>query len=165
MKYLLPLLLLALPQLAVADSKEDWQRMKTIKPRGYVCRPAEGEIKIDGKLDEADWKRAAKTDDFADIEGDRKPKPRFRTYAKMLWDEQYFYIAAVMEEPHVWGTLTKHDSVIFRDNDFEVFIDPDGDNHAYYEFEMNALNTGWDLFLLNRIRIAARPITRGRFPV
>jgi hypothetical protein len=37
--------------------------------------------------------------------------------------------------------------VIFQDPDFEVFVDPDGDTHAYYEFELNALNTGWDLFL------------------
>ena len=59
----------------------------------------------------------------------------------MLWDDKYFYIAAELEEPHVWATLTKHDSVIFHDNDFEVFIDPDGDNHEYYEFEINALNT------------------------
>ena len=65
----------------------------------------------------------------------------------MLWDDEHFYIAAQMEEPHVWGTLTKHDSVIFHDNDFEVFIDPDGDNHEYYELEINALNTTWDLFL------------------
>jgi hypothetical protein len=65
----------------------------------------------------------------------------------MLWDDQYFYVAAYMEEPHVWGTLTKHDSVIFQDNDFEIFIDPDGDNHEYYEIEINALNTEWDLFL------------------
>jgi hypothetical protein len=43
--------------------------------------------------------------------------------------------------------LTDHDAVIFQDNDFEVFIDPNGDNHQYYEFEMNALDTGWDLFL------------------
>ncbi|HEV3204445.1 MAG TPA: carbohydrate-binding family 9-like protein, partial [Gemmataceae bacterium] len=65
----------------------------------------------------------------------------------MLWDDQYLYIGAEMEEPHVWGTLTQHDSVIFQDNDFEVFIDPNGSNHAYYEFEINALNTGWDLLL------------------
>ncbi len=65
----------------------------------------------------------------------------------MLWDDQYFYIAAELKEPHVWGTLTEHDSVIFHDNDFEVFVDPDGDNHQYYEFEINALNTGWDLYL------------------
>jgi hypothetical protein len=65
----------------------------------------------------------------------------------MLWDQRYFYIAAEMEEPHVWATLTAHDSVIFHDNDFEVFIDPNGDNHEYYEFEINALGTGWDLLL------------------
>jgi hypothetical protein len=37
--------------------------------------------------------------------------------------------------------------VIFHDNDFEVFIDPNGDNHEYYEIEINALNTEWDLLL------------------
>ena len=47
----------------------------------------------------------------------------------------------------VWATLTEHDSVIFRDNDFEVFLNPSGDGRNYFEFEINALNTGWDLFL------------------
>jgi hypothetical protein len=65
----------------------------------------------------------------------------------MLWDDNCLYVAALLEEPHVWGTLTKHDSVIFHDNDFEIFIDPDGDNHEYYEIEINTLNTEWDLFL------------------
>ena len=68
-----------------------------------------------------------------DIEGDLKPQPRFRTQVKMLWDDEHFYIAAEMEEPHVWGTLTEHDSVIFRDNDFEVFIDPNGDTLEYID--------------------------------
>ncbi len=116
-------------------------------PKGYVCGRASSPIVIDGKLDDKDWADASWTDEFVDIEGDKKPKPRFKTRAKMLWDDNYFYIAAQMDEPHVWGTLTKHDSVIFHDPDFEVFIDPDGDNHQYYEFEMNALNTGWDLRL------------------
>jgi hypothetical protein len=65
----------------------------------------------------------------------------------MLWDDRALYIGAVLEEPHVRATLTKRDTVIFYDNDFEVFIDPNGDNHEYYELEMNALNTAWDLFL------------------
>ena len=65
----------------------------------------------------------------------------------MLWDDSYFYVAATLKEPHVWGTLKEHDSVIFQDNDFEIFIDPDGDNHEYYEIEINALNTEWDLLL------------------
>ena len=132
---------------ALAGSADDWAKMRTIVPRGYVCRPAGKPPRIDGRLDDPAWKNAAWTERFVDIEGSRKPKPRFHTRAKMLWDKTHFYIAADMIEPHVWGTLTKHDSVIFHDNDFEVFIDPDGDTHEYYEFEMNALNTGWDLFL------------------
>ncbi len=104
-------------------------------------------IVIDGKLDDPSWNDAPWTDDFVDILGEAAPRPRFRTRAKMLWDDTYFYVAAELVEPHVWGTLTKHDSVIFHDNDFEVFIDPDGDNHEYYEIEINALNTEWDLLL------------------
>ena len=138
---------LLMSSVAQADSAADWARMGKIKPRKYVCCRALQAINVDGKLDDNVWQSAPWTDDFVDIEGDVKPAPRFRTRAKMLWDDQYFYIAALLEEPDVWGTLTKHDSVIFHDNDFEVFIDPNGDNHEYYEFEMNALNTGWDLFL------------------
>jgi hypothetical protein len=116
-------------------------------PKGYVSYRAVSPVVIDGRLDDAAWKNAPWTDDFVDIEGPVKPLPRFRTRVKMLWDDQFFYVAAELDEPHVWGTLKKHDAVIFQDNDFEVFIDPDGDNHGYYEFEINALNTGWDLFL------------------
>jgi hypothetical protein len=118
-----------------------------VPPKGYVCYRATSPLTIDGRLDDAAWQAVPWSNDFVDIEGDKKPRPRFRTRVKMLWDDEYFYVGAELEEPHVWATLTRHDSIIFHDNDFEVFIDPDGDNHNYYEFEINALNTGWDLFL------------------
>jgi hypothetical protein len=124
-------------------------------PKGYVCYRTSQPIAIDGQLDDAAWRRAPWTDDFVDIEGDRKPAPRFRTRAKMAWDRDFIYVGAELDEPHVWGTLTKHDSVIFNDNDFEVFIDPNGDHHEYYELEINALNTEWDLFLLKPYRDGA----------
>ncbi len=124
---LLSALLAAPNSPAHAGSVEDWDKMRSIVPRGYVCMPATDPPRIDGRLDDPAWKHAAWTDRFVDIQGKQKPKPRFQTRAKMLWDKNYFYIAADMIEPHVWGTLTKHDSVIFHDNDFEVFIDPDGD--------------------------------------
>lgn len=133
--------------LNAASYLEDWARMRPIVPRNYICAFATVPPKVDGQIDDAAWKTAPWTEDFVDIEGSAKPKPRFRTRAKMLWDERYFYVAAELEEPHVWGTLTNHDAVIFHDPDFEVFIDPDGDSHDYYEFEINALNTGWDLRL------------------
>ena len=116
-------------------------------PKEYTCYRTKQKITIDGKMNESSWRSASATDAFVDIEGDIKPQPRFTTRVKMLWDDRYFYIAAEMEEPHVWGTLTRRDSVIFHDNDFEVFIDPNGDRNEYYELEINALNTVWDLFL------------------
>lgn len=97
------------------------------EPKRYDCPRAASPIRIDGKLDDAAWQSAPWTDFFVDIEGDAKPAPRFRTRAKMLWDVENFYIAAELEEPHVWATLTRHDSVIFRDNDFEVFLNPTGE--------------------------------------
>ncbi|MCP4684576.1 MAG: carbohydrate-binding family 9-like protein, partial [bacterium] len=38
---------------------------------------------------------------------------------------------------------------------FEVFIDPDGDSHEYYELEINALGTEWDLLLVRPYRDGA----------
>jgi Carbohydrate family 9 binding domain-like len=116
-------------------------------PRGYVCYRAKTQIVIDGKLDDAPWGDAPWSEPFRDIEGPPKPDPPLRTRMKMLWDDRGLYIAAELEEPHVWATLKEHDSVIFHDNDFEVFLDPDADSHLYGELELNALNTTWDLLL------------------
>jgi hypothetical protein len=129
-----------------------------------VCSRARGPIEVDGRLDDAAWQAAPWTDAFVDIEGDVRPRPRFRTRAKMLWDDTYFYVAAWLDEPHVWGTLTRHDSVIFRDNDFEVFIDPDGDHHEYYEIEINALNTEWDLLLKKPYRDGGPALDQWEIP-
>ncbi|MDZ7292220.1 MAG: carbohydrate-binding family 9-like protein [candidate division KSB1 bacterium] len=127
-------------------------------PKHYICYRTPGPIQVDGKLNELAWEKAEWTSDFVDIEGPLKPMPRFRTRAKMLWDDAFLYIAAEMEEPHVWATLREHDAVIFHDNDFEVFIDPDGDTHRYYEFEMNAFGTWWDLFLDRPYRNSGNPV-------
>jgi hypothetical protein len=121
-------------------------------PRGYVCYRAAHPIEIDGRLDKPVWADVPWTEEFVDIEGDAKPNPPLRTRVKMLWDDKYLYVGAELEEPHVWATLTRHDSIIFQDPDFEVFIDPDGDNHNYYEIEINALNTEWDLRLVKPYR-------------
>ena len=133
-------------------------------PRGYVCYRTAAPLNIDGKLDESAWLQAPWTDNFVDIEGSKKPTPRFRTRAKMLWDDQYFYIGAELEEPHVWATLTEHDAVIFHDNDFEVFINPNGDNHHYAEFEINALNTGWDLLLTRPYKDGGKALNSWEIP-
>jgi hypothetical protein len=144
---------------AAADlARRQGEAERWMPPKSYVAYRAAGPVKIDGQLDEPDWRAVPWTDDFVDIEGERRLPPRFRTRAKMLWDDSYFYIAAELEEPHVQGTLTRHDSYIFHDdNDFEVFLNPDGSNHNYAELEMNALNTTWDLRLNKPYRDRGKP--------
>lgn len=120
--------------------------------RRYRCSRAVGEIAVDGRLDEASWKQAPWTNDFVDIEGAAKPHPRLRTRARMLWDDRNLYIGAELEEPHVSWTLTQHDDIVYNDNDFEIFIDPEGDTSCYFEFEINAANTVFDLVLTKSYR-------------
>ncbi|MEJ8307188.1 carbohydrate-binding family 9-like protein [Saccharibacillus sacchari] len=127
-------------------------------PLSYRCKRAPGNLEPDGKLDKEFWADAPWTEDFVDIEGDLKPKPWKRTRVKMLWDDEYFYFGAELEEDEIWATLTERESVIFYDNDFEIFIDPDGDTHQYYEFEINALNTVWDLMLVTPYRDGGPPV-------
>jgi len=114
-------------------------------PRVYVAGAVDAAPVIDGQLDDAAWAGAAWTADFVDIEGAAKPRPKYRTRAKMCWDAEHVYVAAQMEEPHLWGTLTQRDSIIYHDNDFEIFIDPDGDRFEYDEYEINTLGTEMDL--------------------
>lgn len=119
-------------------------------PQSIVVYKTNEPIMVDGLANEASWDKAEVSTDFIDIEGDKTPT--YQTNVRMLWDETYLYFFAELEEPHVWATLKQRDTVIFYNNDFEIFIDPDGDTHNYYEFEMNALNTVWDLFLVKPYR-------------
>lgn len=122
------------------------ERVLTL-PAGYVCYRTDGKIKIDGKLKETAWQKAEPTSSFVDISGEGFAKPVYDTYAKMLWDDDYLYVGAVLEEDNVIAKLTQRDTIIYYDNDFEVFIDPDGDGHHYFEIENNAREVVFDLML------------------
>jgi hypothetical protein len=122
------------------------------EPRTYRCPWRAEANRADADLAKPFWKNVPWTEEFVDIEGAAKPAPRYRTRAKMAWNEQGLWILADLEEPHLWATLTEHDSVIFHDNDFEVFLDPDDDTNLYAELELNALNTTWDLLLIKPYR-------------
>ena len=115
--------------------------------RLYVAPRAQAAPVIDGDLDEEVWGAAPWTESFVDIRGEDWPRPQWTTRARLTWDSCCLYVGAELEEPHLWATLTDRDAIIYRDNDFEVFLDPDGDGLAYYELEINAFGTEFDLFL------------------
>ena len=137
--------------LGLAQSLPDFQE--------YICYRTTEKINLDGKLDECSWAKADYTSLFVDIEGSEKPAPLYNTKVKMLWDQEYFYIAAWLQEPHLWATYTERESIIFHENDFEIFIDRNGDTHNYLEIEINALNTIWDLLLTKPYRDRGKAVT------
>jgi len=127
---------------------------KIILPKHYIVNKINDQINIDGKDDELAWSNAIYTDDFIDIEGDKIP--RQKTNVKMLWDDKFLYVFAKLYENHIWGDITKRDEVIYYNNDFEVFINPNDDVFSYGEIEINALGTEWDLFLNRPYRLKGK---------
>lgn len=133
----------------VSQAQEPFKGLESLfsVPLDYTAAYAVTAPKIDGDINESIWKNVPWTADFIDIEGAKKSAPYFKTRCKMIWDKDYLYIAAEIKDPHIWANVKNHDEVIFQDNDFEIFIDPDNNTHQYFEIEVNAINTVWDLFM------------------
>ena len=107
----------------------------------YIAQRVTAPITVDGKLDEADWQHVQWSPRFTDILTGEKVS--HDTRAAVLWDDDYLYVAYRIEEPFVHAKFTNHNDLIWQDNDVECFIaGPD----AYYEFEINAHNTCYEVF-------------------
>jgi Carbohydrate family 9 binding domain-like len=111
----------------------------------YTCYRTRTPLIVDGHLTESSWGKAPRSPRFVDMETGHPAF--FDTRAAALWDNDNLYIGFWVEEPFVEAHLTERDSLIFMENDVEVFIDG-GD--CYYEFEINALNTIYEVFFIWR---------------
>lgn len=98
---------------------------------------------IDGRLDERAWQLAPRSNRFVDLISGADAI--HDTHAAVLWDDDNLYIGFWVEEPLVTATLTERDSLIYTDNDVEVFI---AGAHCYYEFEINAFGTVYEAFFV-----------------
>jgi len=109
----------------------------------YTAFQVREPIQVDGKLDEAVWKKAPKSPRFVDIlSGQRTVHD---THALVVWDATHLYVAYRIEEPLVHAKFTQHNDPIYYDNDVEFFI---AGRDAYYEFEINAFNTSYEVFFI-----------------
>lgn len=109
----------------------------------YNAQKITSTIQIDGNIKKAIWKNANWSKRFVDmVSGDLG---MYNTQVAILWNDSHLYIAFEAEEPFVKAQLTERDSIIFLENDLEVFIDG-GD--CYYELEVNAANTIYEVFFI-----------------
>jgi hypothetical protein len=83
-------------------------------------------------VDKAAWAHVPWSDPFVDIEGPvRKPREYPRTRIKMMYDDDWLYVGAELMETKIWGTICEKNATLYHENDFEVFLDPDGSRHNY----------------------------------
>jgi hypothetical protein len=109
----------------------------------YSCFRTPSPIEIDGHLDKPVWQQAPRSPRFVDIISG--VPALYDTRAAVLWDSENLYIGFWVEEPYVRADLTERDSIIFAENDVEVFVDG---IDAYYELELNARNTVYEVFFI-----------------
>jgi hypothetical protein len=139
----LALVLLVPPGSAPAEGEKPPPAVKAAE-----CRWAGTKVKIDGVLNEIAWEKAEGLTDFAVYWQNRKPKTA--TKARLLWDRNYLYFAAEMEDADLYADIKERNGMTWLNDVFELFFKPSPDKLAYYEFQVNALNTPLDLFLPSR---------------
>ena len=109
------------------------------------CRWAKVPVKVDGVLSELVWDDAQVLTDFAVFWQNRKPKTNTR--ARLLWDNNYLYFFAEMEDHDLYADVTERNGMTWTNDVFELFFKPAADSLVYYEFQVNAANTHLELFL------------------
>jgi hypothetical protein len=71
---------------------------------------------------------------------------KYRTEAKLLWDDTYVYVAFTCQDEDVWTTYTQHDEPLYNQEVVEMFIDADGDGKTYNELEISPANVTFDAY-------------------
>jgi len=102
-------------------------------------------IVIDGIENEEIWGRISYSAPFVNILTGNEAE--YKTQFKSIIDKENIYFFIKLYEPNIVGYMTTFDTTLYKENCFEIFIDPDDDGQNYLEFEINAKGTIFDLVM------------------
>jgi hypothetical protein len=107
------------------------------RPTLNVQRVA-GDIKIDGKLDDAGWRDAARADNFAEHQPGDQTKPPVETYALMTYDDNNIYVAFMCyDDPTAVRASFGERERVGNDDNVCLCLDTYGDAAWAYTFNVN----------------------------
>ncbi|HVL10936.1 MAG TPA: carbohydrate-binding family 9-like protein, partial [Gemmata sp.] len=116
-------------------------------PSKFECRWADSAIKLDGVADDEAWKHAETINAFhLAWLGDKARMSRTDTKAKLLWDREYLYFFAELEDTDLFADIKDQDGMLWLNDVFELFFRPDPEKPGYYEFQVNAAGAKFDAF-------------------
>ena len=117
-------------------------------PVDFECRWAKTAPVIDGQLDDEVWKSAQLIDTFTlPWLGEKKRPAKTATRARLMWDQEYLYFAADLDDGDLFADITEQDGMTWYNDVFELFFKPDVNKSAYYEFQVNAAGTVMDVLM------------------
>ena len=123
--------------------------LKTSCDQTYYClKTRRDAITVDARLDEPAWQAAPAWTDF------RTPGPAhipaiFPSEARLLWNDQYVYLAYRCATDAIRSTLTERDGEIFNSETAELYLGPNGPDRPYYEIDFNPQNAIYDTHVLD----------------
>ncbi|MGQ9454906.1 MAG: carbohydrate-binding family 9-like protein [Armatimonadota bacterium] len=117
-----------------------------LSPPVYVCPWVDVAPVIDGRLDDVGWTIAQSVELVDAVTGEKCTK---QTSARMCWDADNLYIAFESADSDIWGTMTRRDDLVYREEVVEGFLDPECCLHHYFEFNVSPRNVLFDAFIVN----------------
>jgi hypothetical protein len=107
-----------------------------------IARKVSGPIKLDGKLDEPDWKAAQRTGPFVNTLSNEAGA--FEARAQVLYDNDAFYCAFTVADDYLKTRFTKDDEHLWEEDTVEIMFDPDGDARNYFELQVSPRGVHFD---------------------
>jgi hypothetical protein len=104
----------------------------------YNCRKTDVPLKIDGNVFKPQWDQDEKVYLVETVTGGA---PKQKTWSKLLWDDEYLYVAFHCEDDYINAKYTNYNDPIYDEEVVEIFIDDDSDLKTYIEIELSPLNT------------------------
>ncbi len=119
------------------------------KLESYTCQRIDREIDLTGRINDPLWKLAESIYLVDVVTGD---SPDQKTEVRLLYSATRLYIGFRCEDDYIWGTFEERDSPVYQEECVEVFLNPAGSDHQYFEINVSPKNTIFDACILtNRI--------------
>ncbi len=105
-------------------------------------------LTLDGKLDEAVWKRALLLKPFTPNRGEGKDSEG--TEVRVWYDDTALHLGWVCTDKDIQATFTNRDSMFWNEEVAELFLAPDKLD-KYYELQWNPLGAVFDAIIFNTL--------------
>ena len=115
----------------------------------HVVTRIDRDLVLSGKADDPLWQQAAV---IMLTDADTGNSPQLTTTVRLLYNQQYLYVAYVCAADTLRATLTKRDGPLYTEDVVETFLAPSGSFRSFYEIEVSPLNTILDSYQLSYSR-------------